>query len=147
MSFLLRNIIINFYDFYWPQRIKRTHRPPDKLLEQLEEPDVEDCHQEQVLGYPRQYIGSMGGEEVRRFLRFASGIPVCTSQGILISFNKQLGAGRVPFGHKCSSMLALSSSYNSFEEFTELFSLVTRKVGGCMTCDFGTQIVHFHQLI
>lgn len=97
---------------------------PSKVLELLNEPDVSDSNQQRVLGYLRQYIGSMQVPEVQRFLSFVTGSSVCSTAPIIISFNSLTGAGRRPIAHTCSSQLIISSDYRSFDEFTKEFRLI-----------------------
>lgn len=97
---------------------------PAKVLEQLEEPDLKDVNQDRVLGYVRQYIGSMTHEEVQLFLHFVTSSPVCTSRGVRVTFNSTTGAGRRPIAHTCSGILELSSFYQTYEDFRSEFRAV-----------------------
>ena len=97
---------------------------PEKVLEQLQESTVEDSSQDRVLGYLRQYIGNMRGEELGRFLRFVTGLPVCTTQSIKVTFNSLTGLSRRPIAHACAAVLELPSSYNSLGEFTREFQAI-----------------------
>ena len=81
-------------------------------------------NQERIFEYLRLYIGNMENCELRRFLRFVTGSSVCSSEGIRVSFNKLSGIERRPIGHTCSSLLELSSCYQSYEEFMQEFRAV-----------------------
>ena len=94
------------------------------VLDQLIEPDILDVNQERIFEYLRLYIGNMENCELRRFLCFVTGPSVCSSEGIRVSFNKLSGIERRPIGHTCSSLLELSSCYQSYEEFMQEFRAV-----------------------
>ena len=102
-----------FYCIY--QSLSAT---PAKVLDLIMEPDIENSNQERVFGYLKQYVGDMKPEEIRHFLRFVTGFPVCPSSGIRITFNTLSGMGRQPIGHTCSCVLSLSTTYITYEEFT-----------------------------
>ena len=97
---------------------------PEKVLSLMYEPDINDPNQERVLGYLTQYVGDMKPEEIRRFLRFVTGSPVCCVEGFVVSFNSLEGAARRPITHTCSRLLELSSAYTTYDEFTREFRAV-----------------------
>jgi hypothetical protein len=108
-----------FYSIY--QSLSAT---PAKVLDLITEPDIENSNQERVFGYLKQYVGDMKPEEIRHFLRFVTGFPVCPSSGIRITFNTLSGMGRQPRGHTCSGVLSLSTTYVTYEEFTREFQAI-----------------------
>lgn len=97
---------------------------PEKVLEQLKEPTLVNSDQDRVIGYLQQYVGNMKGDELGRFLRFVTGLPVCATHGIIVAFNSLTGAARRPITHSCANMLELPSSYQSFVEFTQEFQAI-----------------------
>ena len=99
---------------------------PDKVLEQLElsEGDPANSNQQRVFDYLTQYVGNMKNDEVRRFLRFVTGASVCFTERIVVSFNTLTGIARRPIAHTCSSLLILSSTYQTFEEFAKKFRAI-----------------------
>ena len=66
----------------------------------------------------------MKNDEVRRFLRFVTGASVCSTERIVVSFNTLTGIARQPIAHTCSSLLILSSTYQTFEEFAKEFRAI-----------------------
>lgn len=97
---------------------------PEKVLEQLQEPEIGSPDQERVFGFLKHYIGSMTSHEIQRFLHFVTGIPVCTGRGVQVSFNNLSGIGRRPIAHTCPGVLELSVSYRTLEEFSREFRAV-----------------------
>ena len=63
-------------------------------------------------------------DQVRVFLRFATGSSGRTSQKLEFQFNMLSGLSRRPIAHTCSSILELSATYNSYPEFVKEFRLV-----------------------
>ena len=49
------------------------------VLKMLEDAVGNDANQERILGYLRQFVGSMGSDDLRNFLRFVTGSSVCSS--------------------------------------------------------------------
>lgn len=83
----------------------------------LEGAETAQPNQDRVCAYLRQYIGSMDGDELRRFLRFVTGSTICMSKKITITFNNNTGIARRPIAHTCDPSLELSSSYDTYLEF------------------------------
>ena len=81
-----------------------------------------NSNEERVLGYLRQFIGNMGSDTLRNFLRFVTGSSVCSSLKIQVSFNSLCGAARRPIVHTCGPSLELSWTYNTYLEFVEEFN-------------------------
>jgi hypothetical protein len=89
----------------------------EKVLNLLVEPTFLNKAEEDVWIYLRKCIGNMSVDELRRFLRFATGgVVICVKQ-ITIIFNKVHGLARRPIGHTCSSTLELSTTYSTLVEF------------------------------
>ena len=97
---------------------------PAKVLSVIDEPFQENDCQSRVFGYLRQYIGDMKMDEVRRFLRFATGSSVLIAEHITISFNGLNGLARRPIAQTCSCTLELPSTYQSFLEFKQEFTAI-----------------------
>ena len=57
------------------------------VLKMLEDAVSVDAHEERILGYLRQFVGSMGSDALRNFLRFVTGSSVCSSLQIHVTFN------------------------------------------------------------
>ncbi len=97
---------------------------PTKVLSLLEEPFFANQAQKVVFGFLRQYIGNMSPDEVRIFMRFVTGSSVCTAKRLEVQFNMLDGIARRPIPHTCSSILELSTTYQSYLEFIKEFKLV-----------------------
>ena len=97
---------------------------PQKVLEMLKEPVFLNQSQEKVFNFLRQYIGNMKANELNKFLRFVTGNSVCTSTGIRVTFNCLSEVERRPIAHVCSNMLELTSTYLTYQEFSEEFQAV-----------------------
>lgn len=96
--------------------------------------DPADKNEERVLGYLKQYVGSMAQDKVRRFLRFTTGSSVCMTRKISIIFNTLCGFSRRHISHTCSCMLELSSSYVTYLDLVNEFDhvLAQPEVSWCM---------------
>ena len=98
------------------------------VLKIFEAAEGNNPSEERVLSYIRQFVGNMGSDELRSFLRFVTGGSVCSSLEITIEFNALSGAARRPIVHTCSPTLVLSSTYLTYPEFASEFR-------GYMTCE------------
>ena len=58
-----------------------------KVLVMLDEEEGGNANENRVLGYLRQFVGSMNSEDLRIFLRFCTGSTICTADKITVSFN------------------------------------------------------------
>ena len=90
---------------------------PAKVFSLLADVEIADPNQDRVFTYLRQYIASMDGDELRRFLRFVTGSTVCMSKKITVNFNNTTGMARRPIAHTCDPSLELSSSFDTYLEF------------------------------
>ena len=59
--------------------------------------------------------------EVRDFLRFVTGSSALIVDEISVTFNGLSGFSRRPIAHTCSSMLELSTTYETLNEFSQKF--------------------------
>lgn len=94
---------------------------PAKVLSMLTDVNFNNPNEERVYGYLQQYIGSMDGDELRRFVRFTTGSTVCMALKIQIIFNSMSGIARRPIAHTCTPSLELSSMYDTYLEFVHEF--------------------------
>ncbi len=91
------------------------------VLKMLDEAEGSNPSQERVLVYLRQFIGNMGLDDLRVFLRFVTGSSVCSCMKISIGFNTLTGTLRRPIAHTCAPSLILSSTYPNYQEFASEF--------------------------
>ena len=94
---------------------------PATVLRMLEDNEGQDATQERILGYLRQFVGNMGLDELRTFLRFVTGSSVCSALKIRVEFNRLSGASRRPIAHTCAPSLALSTTYTTYPQFVSEF--------------------------
>ena len=90
---------------------------PAMVLMMIDGAEGQNATQERVLGYLRQYIGNMGADELRTFLRFTTGSSVCSALKIDVHFNMLSGASRRPIAHTCIPSLELPTTYTTYTEF------------------------------
>lgn len=90
---------------------------PSKVLEMIHEPLLENCNEECVFGYLRQFVGNMTLELVHKFLRFVTGASVAVCPSILVEFNSLAGLARRPIAHTCAAVIELSVCYETYVEF------------------------------
>ena len=95
-----------------------------KVLQLLQEPNIESASQSEVWGYLETFVGNMTIEELRIFLRFVTGSFVVSIPAIYMAFNALDGLARRPISHTCSATLELSTAYSSNPEFSAEFQLV-----------------------
>lgn len=95
---------------------------PATVLGMFEDAVGMNSNEERVLGYLRQFVGSMSSDSLRNFLRFVTGSSVCSSQKLEVSFNSLSGAARRPIAHTCTPSLELSWTYRTYPEFVDEFS-------------------------
>ena len=107
---------------------------PAKVLGILQSEPSNPC-EERVMSYLEQFVGGMGGDMLRRFLRFVTGSSVCFREEIGVVFNGLSGIARRPIGHTCGGTLELSSSYNTFPEFVSEFEQILSQPESCWTMD------------
>lgn len=93
----------------------------EMVLKMLEEAEGANQSEERVLSYLRQFVGNMGLDELRDFLRFVTGSSACSSLPITVCFNTVIGAARRPIVHTCTPSLVLSTTYTSYQEFVNEF--------------------------
>ena len=94
---------------------------PATVLSMIEDAEGQNSTQERILGYLRQFIGNMGSDKLRTFLRFVTGSSVCSSLKIQVEFNMLSGAARRPIAHTCTPSLELPSTYGTYLEFISEF--------------------------
>ena len=94
---------------------------PATVLRMIEDAEGQNATEERILGYLRQFVGNMGADELRTFLRFATGSAVCSALKIHVAFNVLSGAARRPIAHTCTPSLELSSTYATYSEFVSEF--------------------------
>ena len=111
--------VTGLYSIYGAQSVS-----PAKVLKMFEDEVGTDANEERILGYLRQYVGSMSTDELRQFLRFVTGSSVCLSCQIEVTFNNLEGIARRPIAHTCQPSLELSLSYMTFPEFTSEFHAI-----------------------
>ena len=97
---------------------------PQRVLDNLHEPEELDMCQARVFDYLKQFIGNMRSEELRRFLRFTTGTSVLLSNVITVTFNSLSGLARRPIAHTCGSIIELPSSYTTYPEFEREFMTI-----------------------
>ena len=102
---------------------------PATVLSMIEDAEGLNATQERILGYLRQFIGNMGSDKLRTFLRFVTGSSVCSALKIQVEFNMLSGASRRPIAHTCTPSLELPSTYATYTEFVSEFRR-------CMASDF-----------
>ena len=100
---------------------------PAKVLKMFDDAEGTDANEERILGYLRQFVGSMSTDELRQFLRFVTGSSVCLSCQIQVTFNNLEGIARQPIAHTCQPSLELSPSYMTLPEFTSEFRALNCK--------------------
>ena len=66
----------------------------------------------------------MGGDSLRRFLRFTTGSSVLFNNRISVTFNSLSGLARRPIAHTCDSIIELPSKYVTYPEFEREFTAV-----------------------
>ena len=72
----------------------------------------------------KQLIGNMGGDSLRRFLRFTTGSSVLFNNRISVTFNSLSGLAPRPIAHTCDSIIELPSTYVTYPEFEREFTAV-----------------------
>ena len=97
---------------------------PAIVLDRIEEPEQSNSAQMRIFSHLIRFIGNMKQEELRCFLRFVTGSSVMIDKSIKVNFNSLQGLARRPISHTCSCLLELSTSYSSFLEFEQEFSVV-----------------------
>ena len=97
---------------------------PQRVLSSLNEPNELDMNQARVFEYLKQLIGNMGGDSLRRFLRFTTGSSVLFNNRISVTFNSLSGLARRPIAHTCDSIIELPSTYVTYPEFEREFTAV-----------------------
>ena len=93
------------------------------VLQLLEDEEGKNQFQEKVLGYLRQFIGSLNPDDLRSFLRFTTGSSVAIGKKIKIIFNAEYGTTCRPIAHTCTPALELSSTHSTYPEFATEFKL------------------------
>ena len=91
---------------------------PAKLLDLIDEPDLQNPSEERVFHFLQQFVGNLSTEEVGMFLRFITGSSVCLASKIQVTFNRLSGLGRRPIVHTCSSTIELSTDYLNYLQFS-----------------------------
>ena len=108
---------MGLYSIYGAQSVS-----PAKVLHMFEDAVGTDANEERILGYLRQFVGSMSTDELRQFLRFVTGSSVCLS--CQIHFNNLEGIACQPIAHPCQPSLELSLSYMTSPKFTSEFRAI-----------------------
>ena len=111
--------VMGLYSIYGAQSVS-----PAKVLKMFDDAEGTDANEERILGYLRQFVGSMSTDELRQFLRFVTGSSVCLSCQIQVTFNNLEGIARRPIAHTCQPSLELSLSYMTSPEFTSEFRAI-----------------------
>ena len=99
----------------------RASASVSSVLGIIKEPPLMDPSQSVVYGYLQKYVGNMKNSEVRDFLRFVTGSSALIVDEISVTFNGLSGFSRRPIAHTCSSMLELSTTYETLNEFSQEF--------------------------
>lgn len=92
----------------------------------IEEPSFRTPSQEQVFDHLRRFIHSLSVEMLKKFLRFVTGMSVCSHKPIKIAFNSEEGFKQRPIGHTCGTTLELPVTYEGFEPFCEAFTNILK---------------------
>ena len=95
-----------------------------KVLSLLSEPVITNEAQECAWAYLQQFVGDMGVNELRSFLRFVTGSFVISVDSITVIFNASDGAGRRPQTRTCSATLEVPTTYSTFQEFVSEFRTI-----------------------
>ena len=103
---------------------------PAMVLRMIDDAEGQNATQERILGYLRQYIGNMGSDELRTFLRFTTGSSVCSALKIQVQFNMLCGASRRPIAHTCTPSLELPATYSTYTEFVSEFRSCVASIPG-----------------
>ena len=76
--------VSKFYSIYMAMCVS-----VEKVLSMIESgTEPQNISEEHILGYLKQYIGNLNRIDLQSFLRFVTGLCVCTGQGLKIAFNK-----------------------------------------------------------
>ena len=97
---------------------------PDIVIDRIQEPEQSNSACSRVFDYLIRFIRNMKQEELQRFLQFVTGSSIMLAKSITVHFNSLQGIARRPISHTCSCILEISTSYMSFLEFEQEFSLV-----------------------
>lgn len=92
---------------------------PAKVIKMFDDCPTNNPSEERVLGYLKQYVGNMNYNDLRTFLRFATGSCVCTAGGLSVIFNTLSGFARRPTAVTCSCTLALPTTYLNYTDFAK----------------------------
>ena len=103
---------------------KILNASPEMVLAAIREPESMTHSETRIFEYITTFVGSLGVDQIRRFLRFVTGGSAMLGKEICITFNSLQGFARRPISHTCSCTLELSTSYLTYPEFAEEFSLV-----------------------
>ena len=94
----------------------------EKVLKLID--DSDPCPEyERILGYLRQYVGSMSKQKLANFLRYVSGSPCCP-MSINVTFNHLEGLGRRITVHTCTTTMDIPATYLSYLEFEKEFDAI-----------------------
>lgn len=93
----------------------------EMVLKMLEEAEGANPSKARVLSYLHQFVGNMGLDELRDFLRFVTGTSVCSTSPITVCFNSLVGAARQPIAHTCTPSIVLSTTCTTYQEFVNEF--------------------------
>ena len=80
--------------------------------------------QTRVFGYLLSFVGSLDCDQLRRFLRFVTGGSTVLGTEIEVTFNTLDGFARRPISHTCTCTLEISTTYSTYPEFIEDFSIL-----------------------
>ena len=69
---------------------------PMKVLSLLDDECADDPNKMRVFKYLTQFIGNMSTDELRSFLRYVTGAPVCPANHLNVTFNSLTGIARRP---------------------------------------------------
>lgn len=76
----------------------------------------------QCFDFLKQYIKSLQGQSLTRFLQFTTGSDIIVTEQIKVEFVVTQGFARRPVAHTCSPLLELPSTYQCYNDLAEEFS-------------------------
>lgn len=116
---------------YWakktPSEVHSLHcrlsATPSKVISILDI-QTSNLSEQRVSGYLTTMLGNLSMQDVRLFLRFATGASVCIAPKLTVTFNNLSGLGRRPIAHTCNYLLELPTSYVNYDDFAAEFKAI-----------------------
>lgn len=87
----------------------------------IEEPSLSTPAKDVTFDYLRRFIHSLSAEMLKKFLRFVTGMSVCSNKKITVQFNLLEGFQQRPTSHTCSQSLHLPVTYTGYTAFQDHF--------------------------